>query len=640
MFGEEDIVKSHEKRNREVATLVLGMMGIIFARLCFLQVFKGEVLHRYSIENRLREEVLWAPRGKFYSRNMQLLVDNKPRFDATLTRQYLKNERETLAKVAEILGMTIDDIDNVIRRNAYEAKYRPITIKKNISRVELARIETENDELPGINVQVSIAREYIDKEIGAHLLGYISEIQQDQLPRYRKRDNVNYRLGDFIGQSGLEQQLDNYIRGTNGQEYVEVDALGRKRKYINTDNLFTGVENIKPVPGNSLILTIDRDLQKIAHDALQDKAGSLVAIDIKTGEVLAMVSNPAYLPSEFSKGLDPEYWQSLVGNPDRPLRDRVIQEHYSPGSTFKVVTALTGLAEGVINNQTEFFCSGAMNFGRRAYHCWKKGGHGRVNLDKAIRESCNIFFQKVSLKLDIDSIAHYARMLGFGKKTGINIPREISGLIPTKDWKQKTQGVEWQKGETLSCAIGQSFILVTTIQLALAYSAVANNGKVYKPYVVKEIIDKDGEILKTFSSELISELKLPDEYFDKVKRGLFQVVNHPHGTARWLRDSGLLLAGKTGTSQVIRQKAEKIYQKCELMPYEHRHHGVFAGFAPANNPRIALASIVEHGCHGSTAAAPVVQKVALAYMKKYHQEEYEENKKNYKKILKEFKIEI
>ncbi len=633
MFAEEEVVKSHSNRGRQISLLIVGMMAILFSRLCYLQVFKGEILHEYSVKNRLREEVIWAPRGKIYSRNKQLIVDNNPRFDIVVTRQYLQNKKETLKRLSEIINLPYKKIKATLDKYSTEPKYKPIIVKKDVLFQDLAMVETLSDELPGVNVQISIARNYIDTEIGAHLLGYISEINNTQLPKYRKRDNVDYRLGDFIGQSGVEQQYDSILRGVNGLEYVEVDALGRKRKYINTDNLFQGIEDISSKPGNSMVLTIDRDLQKVAFDSLEGKSGGVVAIDVKTGEILTYVSTPSFRPSEFNRGIDPNYWKSLISNIDRPLRDKVIQEHYSPGSTFKVITAIAALAEGVITGSTEVSCNGSLKFGRRNYHCWKRGGHGVVNLTKAIRESCNVYFQKVALSLEIDQLAHYSSLLGLGKKTGISLPRETSGLIPTKEWKRKSRGEEWQKGETLSCAIGQSYILTTPLQLAIAYSALSNGGKVYKPFLVKEIFNEQNQTIKNFTPEVISELNLPKEIVLKIKKGLYEVVNKKGGTGYYLRDYGTLLAGKTGTSQVIRAKAKDVYQKCEEMPYEYRHHGVFAGFAPVNDPKIAIAAVVEHGCHGSTAAAPVVQKIATKFMKKYYPEEYEKNKQKEERNL-------
>ncbi|HLW57477.1 MAG TPA: penicillin-binding protein 2 [Bacteriovoracaceae bacterium] len=626
MFGEEELVKIHKERATLISYIVMCAFGLVLARLWYLQVYKGETLHNYSIQNRLRKEVVWAPRGYIYSRDDQLLVDNIPRFDAILTPQFLLDKDETLKKLAEILETDVESIDAILKKNSNQAKYRPIIIKKNISFKELAQIETQNSDLPGVSVDTFISREYRDKEVGAHLLGYISEISQTQLPKLRARDGADYRLGDFIGQFGIEEQLDKYLRGENGHEFVEVDARGRKKRYINTDNLFKGIEDEKPVSGNNVKLTIDRDMQIAAYNALEGKVGGVVAVDVNSGEVLAMVSRPSFDPSQFSRGLTPEYWRSLITNENHPLRDRNIQEHFSPGSTFKPFTAIAAFEEGEIDEKTEIFCSGSWKVGRKVYHCWKRGGHGPTSLVKAMRESCNVYFQRAAYRMDIDVLAKHSRNFGLGSRTGIALPREVSGLIPTQDWKRKRYGQEWQQGETLSCAIGQSYVLTSTIQLAIAYAAIANNGKIWRPYVVKEITDDQGNVIKSSTPELLSEIKFKNPKTLKfVKEGLFQVVNAYRGTAYYRRGQGIMMAGKTGTSQVKSASADKIYQKCENMDYRDRHHGVYVGYAPYDNPKIAAAVLIEHGCHGSSAATPVAEAVITEYMKKYWPDLYEEN---------------
>lgn len=626
MFGEEELVKIHKERATLISYIVTAAFGLILARLWYLQVYKGETLHNYSIQNRLRKEVVWAPRGLIYSRDDQLIVDNIPRFDAILTPQFLLDPEDTLTRLAGILGTDIASIKSILKKNSNQAKYRPIIVKKNISFEELAKIETQNADLPGISVDTFISREYRDKEVGAHLLGYISEISQIQLPKLKERDKLDYRLGDFIGQFGIEEQLDKYLRGENGHEFVEVDARGRRKRYINTDNLFKGIEDEKAISGMNVKLTIDRDMQLAAYNALEGRVGGVIAIDVESGEVLAMVSRPSFDPSQFSRGLTPEYWRSLVQNKEHPLRDRNIQEHFSPGSTFKAITAIAAFEHGEIDENTEVFCNGSFRLGRKVYHCWKKEGHGQVNLIKAIRESCNVYFQKAANRMDIDDISRYAKSFGLGARTGISLPREVSGLIPTKDWKKKRFGHEWQAGETLSCAIGQSYVLASTIQLAVSYAAIANGGKIYRPFVVKDIYDSKGELVKTFTPELLSSINMKNlKTLKFVREGLFQVMNNPKGTAFARRGPGIMMAGKTGTSQVKSASADKVYVKCDTLDYESRHHGLFVGFAPYDNPKIATAVIVEHGCSGSGAAAPVAEKVVTTYMKKYHPQIYLEN---------------
>lgn len=641
MFGDEELIKIHRDRGIQVANIILFCFGIIFVRLWYLQIYKGELYEKFSNQNRLRKEVIQAPRGMIFDRNEELLVDNIPRFDAILTRQFLQKKEQTLKRLAEILGMEVDAINKIIKKYSFQAKYRPIIIKKNISHEEVAKIETENESLPGVSVNTFISREYIDKEVGAHVLGYISEISQKQLPKYRKRDGIDYRLGDFIGQFGIEEIQDKLLRGDNGYEYVEVDALGRKKK--NT-GLFKEIEDKPEKQGNNIRLTIDRDMQKIAYEALEGRSGSVVAIDVNSGEVLTMISTPAFEPSQFSRGLTTEYWNSLINNEEKPLIDRSIQNHFPPGSTFKPFTAIAALEEGIIETNTKLRCHGSFKFGRRVYRSWKRWGNEKVEVSDALKHSCNIFFYKVAAELDIDAMAKYAQMFGLGKRTGIALPREVSGLIPTKEWKKSTKGEEWQQGETLSCAIGQSYVLVSTLQLANAYAAIATKGKLYKPFIVKEVFDQQNNVIKSNNPELLNEIELKPETWEHVRKGLYKVVNDPKGTAWWRRGSGNQMAGKTGTSQVIRaQSAEQLYAKCSEKEYKNRHHGVFVAFAPYENPKIAVAALVEHGCGGSSAAAPVVEKVVNTYMKKYlpeDQKRYAEmEKKQYNRFIKKRQIE-
>lgn len=626
MFGEEDRIKAHRPRAQIIANLILICFGIVLARLWYLQIYKGDTLYQYSLQNRLRREIVRAPRGKIFSSNHKLLVDNVPRFDAILTPQYLQNENKTLDRLSKILDMSKDSIKTILQKNSTLPRYKSIIIKKDISREEVALIETEVHELPGIAVDTFISRQYFDEEVGAHLLGYISEISQKQLPKYRNRDDIDYILGDFIGQFGLEEQLDSSIRGNNGYEFVEVDAFGRKKRDIN-DSIFKGISNKPSVPGKNIRLTIDQDLQKSAFTALDNKVGSAVAIDVNSGKILAMVSRPSFEPSQFSRGLSSNYWNELVDNENNPLRDRTIQEHYAPGSTFKAITAIAALEEGIIDENTEVNCQGSFALGKRKYHCWKKWGHGKVKLRQAIRESCNIFFQKIGTKISIDTLSKYANLFGFGKKTGVSLPREIPGLMPTSSWKKKKYGIEWQLGETLSCAIGQSFVLATPLQIAMAYSAIANGGHLYRPYLVNEVFTNSGKVIKSNFTELVSKINVKEENLDLVREGLYDVVNSPKGTAWWHRGAGIQMAGKTGTSQVFRAKSESLYSKCDKLEYKLRHHGIFVGFAPFKNPKIAVVAVVEHGCSGSGAAAPVVEAITMTYMKKYHPQIFEENKK-------------
>lgn len=625
MFGEDDIVRSHKGRADLIFNIVLACFLMILVRLWYLQIYKGDEFYKYSIQNRLRKEVVKAPRGMIFSRNNQLLVHNTPRFDAIIVRQYLTNKEQTLLKLSKILNMPIKSIQKILRKNSYQARYRPVIIKKNISRKEVAVIETENSKMPGVSVQTFISREYSDKEIGSHALGYISEISQQQIPTYRERDNYPYRLGDFIGQAGIEKNFDLNLRGTDGYQFMEVDARGRMKRLIKGKNLFAGIENKSAQPGNNIRLTIDRDMQRTAFNSLEGKVGSVVAVDVNTGEILAMVSRPSFDPSEFSRGLTSKYWKKLSTNEFKPMTDRTIQEHYSPGSTFKPITAIAALEEKIVTANQEISCPPTFRLGRRVFNDWKRSGHGMTDVYKSLRRSVDVYFYKIATKLDIDILHGYAKQFGFGSKTGVALPREIPGLIPTKEWKLKKTGEPWQKGETVSCVIGQSYVLATPIQLAMAYASIANGGKLYKPFLIKEIFSSDGTIQKRFSPELVSQSTISQESLNHIKKGLYQVVNHRKGTAWWHRGRGIRMAGKTGTSQVRSMTKKELFSKCKDMPYKDRHHGIFVGFAPFNNPKVAVAAVVEHGCSGSGAAAPVVKDVVTTYMKKYEKEFYEKH---------------
>jgi penicillin-binding protein 2 len=399
---------------------------------------------------------------------------------------------------------------------------------------------------------------------------------------------------------------------------MEVDARGRARRHVTSDDLYSGIDNRPADPGKNVRLTIDRDVQLAAYKALEGKDGAAVAVDVDSGEIIAMVSRPAYDPSNFSTGLSSNYWGQLVMDEKRPLRDRTIQEHYSPGSTFKPLTAIAALEEGIVNENTKVVCSGGYYMGGRVFHCWKKEGHGVVDVVRALKESCDVYFYSIGNKIDIDILYKYATLFGMGKRLGIVLPRETKGLIPNRQWKKEQTGVEWQKGETLSCVIGQSFVNVTPLQLAMFYATMANEGKLWRPHVVKEVFSNSGQVLKRISPELIHQFKISRKTMDLVHEALFNTANTAGGTAGASKGVGIQMAAKTGTAQVISFSADKIFDKCENQEYKFRNNGLFAAYAPAGNPKIAVSVVVEHGCHGASAGGPVAKAIISAYMNKYY----------------------
>ncbi|MEK6706751.1 MAG: penicillin-binding protein 2, partial [Bdellovibrionota bacterium] len=639
-LGQEEQIREFQDRFKYLYAVMLVGFGLLLARLIYLQVLNGDKMRLYSEENRIRKVKIAAPRGMVFDRNRKLLTDNRPSFDLEIIPQYLKESRQTkqvIERLSFLIKIPKSALQEILEKAKSQPSFMPLKVKTDLSRDEVAKIETWKLAMPGVEVKEEIKRTNIYGDIAAHLLGYIGEVNSSELPTLNKHAQ-KYKFGDSIGKFGLEQQMEDILRGFDGDELKEVDALGRIKLGKSKGRMLeTSIG--KPVrPGKNLILTVDQDLQVAATKMFGEKIGSLVAIDPRNGEILAMISRPSFDPTEFSRGIQTSIWNKLLNNENRPLRDKTIQDHYSPGSTFKIVTAIAGLEEGAIDENTKFHCSGSMKIGNRVYHCHLKRGHGEMNIVSAITRSCDIFFYKTALKLkSVDDIAKWAFHLGLGKKTGVPLAREAPGLIPTEAWKKKRLGQQWSLGETANTAIGQGFLLATTLQLANMYGALANGGTLYRPYLVKETESFDGQVIQRFTPEVIGKHNLKPKTVELVKQGLWGAVNSPYGTAYPQRLPGMDFTGKTGTAQVKRIAADKIYQKCENMKFRDRHHALFVGFAPIKDPVIAVAVIAEHACHGSTAAAPVVREVIKTYLQKTSPELYGEKAlaaklKNYRSI--------
>lgn len=626
-LGQEEQIREYQDRFKYLYVAAFIGLGILLSRLIYLQVLNGDKMRYYSEENRIKRVKIAAPRGMIFDRNRKLLIDNRPAFDLEIIPQYFKENKEwktVVAQISKIIKVKEAEIFQDLEKARFQPKFLPIKIKTDLTRDEVAEIESWKIDMPGVQVVEEIKRTNIFSDVAAHLLGYIGEVNSNELPILNKTTQ-RYKLGDDIGKFGLEKQMEDTLRGIDGEKLVEVDALGRIKLEKGRGRVLENFAEKAALPGKNLILTIDQDLQMAAVKAFEDKIGSIVAVDPRSGAILAMLSRPSFDPTEFSRGIPASIWAKLLANENRPLRDKTIQDHYPPGSTFKVVTAITGLEEGIIDENTKFNCAGAIRVGNRKFHCHKKGGHGDVNVVSAISQSCDVFFYRVAQKLkSIDDIAKWALHLGLGRKTGINLAREVPGLVPTEAWKLKRFGEPWNGGETLSVAIGQSFLLTTALQLSNLYASIANGGTLYRPYLVKEVESYEGQVLKDFKAESLDETRLSPKTYELVKQGLWGVINSPHGTAFRQRLPGMDFVGKTGTVQVIRIAADKIYQKCQNMRFRDRHHGIFAGFAPAKDPVIAIAVIVEHGCSGSGAAAPIAREVVKTYLEKYYPDLYSE----------------
>lgn len=617
---------------------------IIIMRLWYLQIIKGNELREFSEKNRIKQNKIVAPRGLMLDRDGKILVENLPGFEAVISLQYTEDLEEMSQVLAPILDMEPSRIIAKVQKSKKQnGKFFPVRVKDNLSRDEVFRLKRIRLDNPGLEIRESIVRSYPMRENGAQLFGYVGEISKKKIPDYNEKykNIMTFDQGDIIGQNGLEETLEQYIRGKDGVSYIQVDARGRET-YTQTPNIYgEAIRDLDPTAGKNVILTIDRDIQEAAFKSFQDlnRIGAIVAMK-SDGEILAWVSSPSFDPNEFSTGIAPDLWSKLINDPFKPLRNKVIQDHTSPGSTFKPFMAAAALQENEITEKTIVNCPGSIMFGKRPYHDHKKGGFGNISVFEAIERSSNVFFYKLGISLGIDKMHNYISLFGIGQKTGVELPREVAGLMPSAAWKKKAIGEEWQPGENLSVAIGQGFVITTPIQMAVAYSAIGQEGKVVKPFIIKKVLDEDGQVLKETKPTLIRDISQPQpngfhidkKNFQIVKEGMRLVGNGERGTAKWWKVPGVQIAGKTGTSQVMGFSADQIYKSCESRPIHQRHHGWYVAFAPHDKPEITIAILAEHSCHGSTGAAPVVRDIVLAYMKKYHPDKIEAAQKNPKNL--------
>lgn len=622
---EEPALKEIQNRSYILYVGLALLFSLLIARLIYLQVIQGSALYAFSEKNLLKEIRVQPPRGVIFDRDKHILAENLPNFALSLSPQYIKNNEELATVISPIINISKEAILSNIKKNIrMNGLYRPITIKNFLSRTEINRLELLRIDYQGIDIEELIFREFPYGEMFSHVMGYIGEISDTELPKLREQGNNLVQQGDVIGKSGLEDKYDPIIRGTTGISYVKVDAKGREA--LGETLKFLGhIEDLAPKPGYSIETFLDLDLQRAAYESFKkyDYSGTLVAIN-KFGEILALYNNPSFDPNLFSKGISGEDWSSLVNNPNKPLRNRAIQDHHSPGSTFKPFIALTSLQTKHITENTLVAAPSVFMFGRRAYHDHTKTGQGAVTVLQALEMSSNVFFYKQGLAAGVDKIALYAKALGFGKQTGIDLKNEVPGLIPTSEWKKKNRGEVWQEGENLSIAIGQGYVSLTTLQLANAYMSIANNGHVYKPMLVKKIINAEGKVIQEYTPTLATDLSDPSqpyyispENFKTVQKGLFLVANGKHGTAQSGKIPGFIIAGKTGTAQVRGFSADDIYGSCFARPKKQRHNGWYVAYGPSDNPEVTVAVLTENSC-SSKFSIPLVKDFYIAYAKKYH----------------------
>jgi penicillin-binding protein 2 len=578
----------------------LLVASIILVRLWYLQVIKGDELKQRSENNSVRFRKIKPLRGLIMDRNGQVLVDNRPSFDVLYMPNKGKDHDLLVEKLKGIYSSKSLELfyDQPIPKSV--KSYLPLKLEKNVSMQKVALVETNSLNLHGVYIDVTPVRLYVDGAVIAPVVGYTGEISKDEL----EKGTDEYASGDIVGKHGLEKFLDAYIRGHRGAELVEVNVYGKEIKNLG---------RIDPVSGNNVVLTIDASLQKVAWEAFAGKAGAAIAMDPRDGSILAMISSPSFDPNLFNSGISFNEWDKLQKDPQNPLSNRSISGQYPPGSTYKMIVAAAALEEGVITPETKIFCGGSFDLGNRTYRCWKKDGHGYVNLHRAIVESCDVYFYTVGKMLGVDKIAHYARLFGLGSATGIDLSHERNGLVPTRDWKLARMKEAWQLGETISISIGQGFNLATPLQLANAYAALANGGTLWRPRLVTRIEASDGSTYKEFFSAKKSELGISKETMEILRKGLWGVVNEPGGTGAAARRPHADVCGKTGTSQVVSMPENDKIRRPKKSGVSYQDHALFVCFAPLKNPEIVIAVIVEHAGHGGSVAAPVARKILDAY---------------------------
>jgi len=577
---------------------------LLLMRLWYLQIISYDELQARSVRNRTRVIALEAPRGPIYDRQGKLLVDNRPAFQISVMRQDVANRNSLFIKLAPLLEVPIAELEKRWQAGKRFPKYRPVPLAEDVSREVLERVQEHGIELPGIITEVRPVRDYLDHGSAAHLIGYLGEVTETEL----RKDTENlYRLGDNIGKTAIEKSFENYLHGQKGERLVEVDVKGKLLRQLQVES---------PLPGNKIYLTIDRELQRAADEAFGDQSGAAVALDINNGDILAMVSRPTFNPAMFVSGIGGEQWQNLVNDSRHPLQNKVIAGQYPPASTFKIVVALAALRDGLKSTKRTVDCAGDFVIGGFRYRCWKKKGHGHTDLTKALRESCDVWFYQVGLELGIDKLSAAAKEFGLGAPVGYPLPGERSGLMPSQAWKRRRYNKPWYAGETVIASIGQGFVLSTPMQLAVMMATVANRGTVLKPQVVHKIENWDGKVIVQPETQVVRKIDYPPWAWQAVHDGLVQVVNAPRGTGKSAYLEEVVVAGKTGTSQVVRRKSDEEEELDEDgdVPYRFRPHALFVAYAPADKPEIAVAVVVEHGSSGGRTAGPIARQIIKRYM--------------------------
>ena len=576
-----------QQRIMTMSIVVIAALLVIVCQLWYLQVLEGGRFQEASDKNRIRIRPIAAPRGILFDRNGLPLVDNRPTFTLSLIPRELERDPAkrdaTLGRVAALLHIPYQELQEAVAKVSSDA-ILPVRIRRGLSIADMQKVEEWKLELPGVIVEVEPQRVYPNSRFAAHLLGYVREANDDQLKQGR------YRRGDMVGQTGLERLLDEFLRGKDGGERIEVDAMGRPVRLV---------QSTEPHPGAQVVTTVNRRVQEVAEKLMEGKTGAVVVMDPRNGDVLAMVSTPAFDIDRFTGTIDRDAWLRVMKDPEFPMLNRTIQSQYPPGSVFKMVIAAAGLQEGTLTPADRVHCQGEFPFGNWTFKDWKKEGHGSVDLMRGIRDSCDVFFYNAGLKVGAPAIAKYATAFGFSTLTGIELGGEKPGLIPQPRFSRRGRPASWHAGETVNMSIGQGAVLVTPMQVARFMSAIANGGVLWKPRLVQRIERPEKGVVWGDAGSVNGHVELNPAVWAFLRRSLWAVVNTPNGTGAGARIPGLDIVGKTGTAQTVaNSKSEK-----------GQDHAWFASFAPARDPEVVIVVLVERGGHGGSVAAPIARQI-------------------------------
>ncbi|EAX47044.1 Peptidoglycan glycosyltransferase [Thermosinus carboxydivorans Nor1] len=583
------------RRMRILMFIIIAVIGGLVLRLAWLQLVQGAQYKKIADQNRIRQITAQAPRGTIYDRSGAVLVANRPSFAVSIIPAEYTNEQVATPLLAELTGVSAGEITKLLA-DSQDAPYSPVRIKRDVDDATVAKIKERKYYLPGVFIEAIPVRHYVYNGLAAHLLGYVGRISAEE---YEARRNKGYSMTDLVGKDGIERVWEETLRGEDGGLQVEVNAAGEEVAILG---------NKPATPGHGLVLTIDANLQKVAEKALEEQiaasrklgepatGGAIVVLDVKSGAVLTLASSPSFDPNAFAAGIKARDWNALIGNPNNPLTNRTIQNAYPPGSVFKIVTAAAALETGLTTEQEVFEDKGVYVLDGWWFYGWNTKGLGRLTIADALAWSSDPVFYELGRRLGVDTLAAYAVTFGYGQQVDIGLPGEAKGVVPTAEWKQANYGEPWYPGETLIAAIGQGYYLATPLQQALVLMAVANGGVIYKPRLVDKIIAPDGTPIQDFPAEVLRTVYLRPEVWDIIRQGLAAVTARGTAAAPF-QGFPYPVAGKTGSSETGRGTT----------------HSWFVCYAPADNPAIAVAALVEEGGEGSVAAAPVVRRVLDAY---------------------------